>query len=943
MRTLCTYRLQNSKRRCKQCKGGYNANLLKVQRWKLHWYGDFDGGGYSSQTKYSAKTESSETKPKAYRHNDAAILRPDIGVEQHFRSDKTPSEYRFDSSLDPQLNWDETSGRDYAEWLLNLILKATELGEEEVFSKPQEWRASLDQFTSIAQCVRKLKSLSRPFLDWSGKAESKDLVVPALPLFVHERHSSEAIIETFTSNRWRNNTLNLFGDTDLDAADKVEAYKHQGKWTNRLILGDSLQVMNSLVEYEKMDGQVQMIYFDPPYGVKFGSNFQPFVRQTTVSHGSDKAMSREPESVKAYRDTWELGIHSYLTYLRDRIYLASELLADSGSIFVQISDDNVHHVREILDEIFPEGFVSQITFQKTSGFDTKLLPTVGDYLLWYAKDKEKVKHHKLFVPQKDSLGKGNSKLLMLPDASVRRVTKAMIQGAEQVPDNAILFGSGDLQSQSSEPVSQPFEHEGKTYHPNPNSQWKTHNEGMKRLAQNHRIHVTKNTIRYKRFASDFPFKRISNIWTDTTTGFFTDRKIYVVQTGSRVIERCINMTTDPGDIVLDITCGSGTTPVAAEKWGRRWIAIDTSRVPIALARQRLLTSVFPWFELKKPRKGPSGGFVYKKRTNQKNQDVGGLVSRVTLKSVANDEAPPTEILVERAEVLSKVTRVCGPFTIEATINSKDLDQNLEYSYSQNYIDRMIRVLKESETINLNRNAKLELKNTRSLENCDFLHAECTFVSNENSTVAISFGPQDGAIGSEFVINAVNEAINLNFKQLFLFGFAIQAKTHEALKKMRIATTYIDTASDVVMSDLLKTTKQSQIFSITGLPDISLLKDNLNEHGKQMYRLKINGLDVFLPDKLETEHIPAEDIPCWMIDTDYNGLVFYASQVFFPKNRAWDNLKRSLKERFTDETFDVLSGTESQSFELGERRRVAVKAIDARGIELMAIRTEEEAQ
>ena len=267
-----------------------------------------------------------------------------------------------------------------------------------MFEQLQVWAGTKETFSSLSQCAARLRSLTQPFLNCAGKAERQQITVPTLPLFVHERHSTQAILETLKSHKARGQTLDLFGDLDLDIADRLDAYEHKGPWTNRLILGDSHQVMNSLLEYEGMGGQVQMVYFDPPYGVKFGSNFQPFVRDNRVAHNSDSQMIREPEMVKAYRDTWELGLHSYLTYLRDRVTLAKEVLNSSGSIFLQISDDNVHHVREILDEVFgAENFVSAIAFQKTTSSTSRLISSIYDTILWYARDKSQLKYNPIFM------------------------------------------------------------------------------------------------------------------------------------------------------------------------------------------------------------------------------------------------------------------------------------------------------------------------------------------------------------------------------------------------------------------------------------------------------------------------------------------------------------------------------------------------------------------
>lgn len=882
-----------------------------------------------------------------YKHNQDAVQRPDVGVEAQFSNKKSPKSYRFDSSLAPELAWDENAERAFAEWLLALIADAADRGEATVFAQPQVWQGTEERFTSLSQCAARLRSLTQPFLNWAGKAERHQIAVPTLPLFVHERHSTQAILETLKSHKATGTNLDLFGDIDLDFADKLDAYEHKGPWTNRLILGDSMQVMNSLLEYEGMGGQVQMIYFDPPYGVKYGSNFQPFVRKNRVNHGSDDEMIREPEMVKAYRDTWELGLHSYLTYLRDRLTLARELLTPSGSIFVQISDDNVHHVREVLDEVFPGGFVSQISFQTTSGFESSTLPTVGDFLLWYSKSKEHVRYNRVFRPQPVELGKGNARWLLLPDGSYRGVTAAEARGEVDVPKGARPYKPGDLQSQGSASEPQPFEYQGKTYKPGASSHWKAnYPDGMNRLAEAGRIHVAKNSIQYVRFADDFPFEQIGNIWTDTITGSFTDSKVYVVQTGVKVVERCIHMTTEPGELVLDITCGSGTTAYTAEQWGRRWITVDTSRVPIALARQRLLTSTFPWYRLKEPAKGPAGGFVYSRKRNSKGEDVGGLVPRITLKSIATDEDPKLETIIDRAEVSDKITRVCGPFTVEATIQAA---MNMEEGGAEpsaqpattsprSYLDRMIEVLRQSKTLRLPGNMTLELETVSPLADREYLHAEGVVRNGTDKRIAIVFGPEDGAIGSEYVFNAHTEALQQGYQQLFLFGFAIDAKAREMLAKLKLPSTYVTVTPDVVMSDLLKTSKSSEIFSITGLPDVQLEAVGQEKDGTPLHRVVIKGLDIFRPDTMETDEVKAENLPCWMLDTNYNGMAFFASQVFFPKTSAWDNLQKSLKGQFADSVWEHLAGTASEPFALGDKRRVAVKAIDERGNELMVVKT-----
>src|SRR5437867_11249656 len=307
---------------------------------------------------------SKQTKAaKAYDHKETeAVLRPDIGIQAQFNKKKEPAKYRYDRSLDPQLSWDINADREYAEALIEKVRDAKSV---------EDARAAAEE----------LKRISSLFLNWAGKAERNSFSVPTLPLFVHERLSTEAILKSVQTHKQQ---LDLFADAKLDLAERVlRAYEHKSPWVNRLILGDSLVVMNSLLKYEALGGQVQCIYVDPPYGVKFGSNFQPFVRKRDVKHNDDEDMTREPEMVKAYRDTWELGLHSYLTYMRDRLLLARELLTPSGSIFVQISDENLHHVRELMDEVFGgKNVCGIISFKKTGGLATNLLPAVNDYLLW---------------------------------------------------------------------------------------------------------------------------------------------------------------------------------------------------------------------------------------------------------------------------------------------------------------------------------------------------------------------------------------------------------------------------------------------------------------------------------------------------------------------------------------------------------------------------------
>jgi len=457
----------------------------------------------------SRKPSQGSKAAKAYDHTEQpAVLRPDIGLQAEFKKKKEPATYRYDRSLDPQLSWDINADREHGESLIAQI---------------QEAAAKLDKATDPAQ-IRHLKSqienaaaelrrMSRPFLNWAGKAERPQFTVPTLPLFVHERLSTRAILKSVETHKQQ---LDLFADAKLDLAERVlRAYEHQTGWVNRLILGDSLVAMNSLLKYEGLGGQVQCIYLDPPYGVKFGSNFQPFIRKRDVRHNDDSDFTREPEMVQAYRDTWELGLHSYLTYLRDRFLLCRELLHPSGSIFVQISDENLHHVRELLDEAFGvENFCSVISFAKTTSTATNLLSQEFDYLLWYARDKTRVKYRQLFLPK--NIGSFRSyRWAESPDGKQRRPLTAEERSEPSlIPHGWRVFQVSFLASQEpGDPNKRIYCFEGKEYDCGANRHWKTTNpEGLDRLAQAGRIIALGTQLNFKRYFDDFPAIPVTNMW-----------------------------------------------------------------------------------------------------------------------------------------------------------------------------------------------------------------------------------------------------------------------------------------------------------------------------------------------------------------------------------------------------------------------------------------------
>lgn len=631
----------------------------------------------------------------AYQHDQKRRNNPDVGVVTPETDPEQPrTTWAYDPHIDPALQFD--SGRERIE---KLIHEALDAGRERLAGFQQELLAWIDHalagqdeaavrevvhnlrrrveetlpVPAEREALEQLKQQSAPYLNWTGKAERTSFDVDTVSLHVHERIDPASILAVVRKRLKKEKgehggTGDMFRawfEEPLPYREAIEFYRHDRGWANRLVSGDSLLVMNSLLQKEGMAGQVQMIYIDPPYGIKYGSNFQPFVNKRDVKDRKDEDLTQEPEMIKAFRDTWELGIHSYLTYLRDRLLLAKELLSESGSVFVQISDENVHHVRELMDEVFgPKNFVAEVPFKTTSGFTSATLSRSADFLVWYGKDAGKVKYRQIYVDKTLADDKGG-RFTRVQDGSGRRrfMSDEERNDSSAIPPSSQVYRHDNAYSQGRGAEAQPFDIFGLNFDPWPsNSHWKcSYPDGVTRLARSGRLAApTSNSIAYLRFHNDFPVTPLSNVWLDTQTGAFTDEKAYVVQTNTKVIERCILMTTDPGDLVLDPTCGSGTTAFVAEKWGRRWITCDTSRVAVTLAKQRLMTASYDYYELKYPHEGLRGGFIYK------------TVPHVTLKSIANDpdiddiHVRMHPAIVEALERLNAALKTAGvPFKVGA--------------------------------------------------------------------------------------------------------------------------------------------------------------------------------------------------------------------------------------------------------------------------------------
>jgi adenine-specific DNA-methyltransferase len=922
-----------------------------------------------------------------YKHSDAtSLMRPEIGSQTRFKKKLPAQKYRYDDSLAPMMEWDgQNAARDRGEWLLGLIEEASVLQAPHQFVPVRELRGSkgdvVAAVTGLRDAVAQLKAMGKPFLNWAGKAERTNFDVPSLPLFIHERLSTKAILETLKGHKRDKQTSmsELFGDPQHSLTEQtLRAYEYQDEWVNRMMLGDSLVVMNSLLRFEKMGGQVQMIYMDPPYGVKYGSNFQPFVRRRDVE-SKDDDMTREPETVQAYRDTWELGLHSYLTYMRDRLLVARELLSPTGSVFVQISDDNIHHVRELMDEIFGnENFSTIISFAKTTSTTGDGLSTVNDYVLWYFKDVDRTPTAKKLYKLKraGAVGATGYNKVLLADGSIKPLSN---YEDDSLPRGAKVCTVGDLTAQKP-PGRFPVKFAGKTWELR-KGYWKTGEAGMRRLVALGRVHAGNKNLGYIRLLDDFPCFELNNLWTDTVgqNQFGPAGKVYAVQTANLVIQRCMLMVTQPGDLVFDPTCGSGTTAYVAEQWGRRWITCDTSRVPLALARQRLLTGAFPWFRLMDEARGPIAGFCYKRVINKKGEDVGGIVPHVTLDTLANEEPPMQETLVDRPEIDSTITRVTGPFCLEATIptpmawEGDDLDvQGVDAANRGTFNQRMIEVLRCAPVLYLGGNRTLKLRNVRPPTKTLSLSAEglvdartegyaATFADagrgvEERSEltlpptlrpVAFVFGPENGAVSIRLVEEGAREAYQKSYTHLYVIGFAIQPNAREAIEVCEqvsgISATYVQATPDVMMGDLLKNLRSSQIFSVCGLPEISIGNAKQRKCGTDnMKYVELLGLDVFDPTTMEVDHLRGDDVPAWFLDTDYNGMCFHVSQAFFPRTSEWNKLKSALKGEFDDSVWEYLAGTVSAPFLPGDHQRIAVKVIDNRGNELLVVRSLKEA-
>ncbi len=781
-----------------------------------------------------------------------------------------------------------------------------------------------------------------PQLQWAGKAEHTSFEVPTVSLHVHERIDPNTIIETVKKEHDDGGQISLFAE-HKPLREAIDFYKHKEGWTNRLIAGDSLLVMNSLIEKEGMAGNVQMVYFDPPYGIKYGSNFQPFVNQTALkSTDKDEDLTAEPEMVKAFRDTWELGIHSYLTYIRDRLLLSREILNETGSVFVQIGEENVHHVREVLDEVFgPTNFISLISVKKASlMFSKKLLNSACFYIVWYAKDVNQIKYRDLYT-DKDSEWFANNagSHLWVENIKTKEARKATPDERREISkflkenEDWRMFGTWSLNAQGTD-KQEGYVCDGQTYYPPKGTQWKTsYPDGLDKLKKENRLQVEGNNLRVKLYLEDHPVMSLNNLWSGI--GAASD-KIYVVQTSEELPKRAMLMTSDPGDLVLDITCGSGTTAFVAEEWGRRWITCDTSRVSIALAKQRLMTGQFDFFELSHEKEGISSGLKYK------------TVPHKTIGSIANNEPSQENTLFDQPLINTKKTRITGPFTVEAVpapcAKSFD-DMEQDYNGSDTSIARTGETLRQSEWRDELLRAGIRAKGgniirftrVEPLSGTKYIQAEAETKEDIPKKVLVVFGPEHAPLEQRMVENAWQEARAFKPEMLLFCAFQFDEEAAKDIDELTPAIAGMQLLkaqmnADMLTDDLRKKRSSNESFWLVGQPDVKVHK---LVDGK--VKVEVMGFDYYNPKTGNVESGGKKNIAMWMLDTDYDNRSLFPSQVFFPMAGAkdgWAKLAKNLKAEIDEEKIEAFKGTISLEFEPGSV--IAVKIIDDRGIESLRV-------
>lgn len=789
------------------------------------------------------------------------------------------------------------------------------------------------------------------------QTEDESLTVDIRSLYRHEHIAPETLIkglyrivaaqsgtqdELFTVNE-------LFGNAIAhEEVDKVsDYYTHSDGWTNRLIQGDSLLVMTSLLEREGMAGQVQCIYFDPPYGIKYGVNWQIKLKNVKMGQSdADDELTGQPEQIRAFRDTWEHGIHSYLSYLRNRFLVAHRLLHDTGSIFVQISDENVHLVRGVLDEVFGSGnFIGLIPFRKkTMPLGTNFIEQMADFILWYGKKAyddsgaKNTKYRRLYQ-QKSVEGEFHYCWFELPDGTRQKMSRHQLYNHSLLPPNARVYRLKSLEP--SGPMSSgmfSYDFEGKSY-PHPKNGYGTTPDGMDRLKAAKRLQPEGNRLTYILYAEESTDSQLTAPWSDTVGA---DDKSYVVQTNTEVVKRCVLMSTDPGDLVLDPTCGAGTTALVAEEWARRWITVDTSRIALNIAKTRLMRASFPYYQLHDSEGcDVRQGFTYRK------------VRHITLGSIANNEPPEEKTLYDQPLEDKKRLRVAGPFTVETLQNYEPISpQELARQRSEdkelgNFEELIFTHLKSAgvKTGDKRENAVF-IRIDRLAETA--LHAEGWYKTAGGEKKAyLHIGPKFGTVSKQAVTEAIKACRDKRDGDwLLILGFAFESGLSDVTTRDfgHFKVSIVRMHDDLLQEGLLKKVKTAASFVTIGEPDIKLHRKNGNA------TVEIAGLDIYDPIKDEVKSRDVHDIAYWMVDDNYDGSNFVVRQVFFcggdkdefeewkrglsdlAKAKTKKAAEQTLKIEIDDEAFNRLYGHKSHLFPVKKGQKIAVRVISQFGEE-----------
>ena len=797
-----------------------------------------------------------------------------------------------------------------------------------------------------------------PVLSWRRGSGVRGIKTDALPLYIHEKVNPSAFIEQLTRSATDGEQMNWFSEFNgLPADAKYDWYKYQGHWSNRIIRGNSVDVMASLVAKEGMSGQVQMVFFDPPYGIKFESNYQSSTRKRGQTDTPLEAASR-----KAFRDTYIDGLHSYMdTVFKVAVHVRA-LLAESGSFFLQIGTENVHRLSIVLDEVFgPENRIATIAFAKSGATSGKHLSQVADYLLWYAKDKKQVKYHQLYEPlsQKEKLEHMSSYAMVeLPDGTSRNLTpEERYDPDEHLPEASRLFRRMPLTSQGESTTgrSNDSRWNGAVFSCPPGRHWSVDPEdGVDRLAAKDRL-IAQGTgeLAWKRYEDEIAGREIHNLWHEQQS---PSDMHYVVETAESVIERCMLLATDPGDLVLDPTCGSGTTATVAERWGRRWITIDASAIPVALCRQRILSSVHKWHltlddsegcreearldgKLEEYQKNagalqsgadPAAGFVYER------------VPYVSAAHLAYDEPPKATLLVNQPVPKKGVKRISAPFTVEShspwvyvSPNAPETDARAaerETGIRENVVQAL-----EIAGIPTSHGDRWRFDGIDLWEDGDpsshITHEAALRDSGER--VAIAAVPDDRTAGIALIDTAAQTAARRDFRKLVVIAFHFEADTkNEQRGKLEIVL--VRANRDLTIGEL-KSGKEDNAFVLVGEPDVEII-----ERAGGKLQVKIKGYNVYDPGSgnVRPGGKPA-DIDCWMLDTDYDGKSFFARRIHFPAKSADKQIKRlksALGSRVDPAQWEFMESLTSAPFRRPTGGRIAVRIVTAFGDEMLSVLT-----